>query len=116
MNGGQGGLRVVALDGQGSSGMRPLKDYEAAILLMSLRVFLAGGMIADKIHERQRVVGIGHGPGEVPQGQPADAPVIILNELAIGLLALFLAQDKHLPASIRQAGLMPQIVEVGWEA
>ena len=87
-------LGLVLLHLQGRGRLRALEEHEAAILLVGLRVLLAGRMPLDEVHERQRVVGVGDGAGVVAQRQPADAAMVKLHELAVRLLALLLAQDE----------------------
>ena len=52
------------------------------------------------------MVGVGDGPGVVAQGQPADAAVVELHELAVGLLALLLVQDEAALPRVGQPGLL----------
>ena len=68
-------------------------------------------MGGDKIHQGQRVIGVGHGAVELPQRQAADPPVIILHELAVDLKALLLRQDlRHV---LLVAELALQEFEIG---
>jgi hypothetical protein len=53
-------------------------------------------VIATEIHQPQRVIGVGHRIAELTQTQPAVAAVIVLHELAIGLLALLFGEDEVL--------------------
>src|SRR5438093_13563065 len=51
-------------------------------------------MIADKSHERERVIGVGDRASEIPERHPANATMIKLDELAIGFLTLLFTEDK----------------------
>ena len=63
-----------------------------------------------EIHQRQRVVGVGHRPVELPQGQAADAPVIVLHELAVDLETLLVGQQlRHVAAVAQLAGDVFQV-------
>ncbi len=66
---------------------------ERPIALVRGRPVFIGRMGRDKIHQGQRVIGVGHGAVELPQRQAADPPVIILHEFAVDLEALLVRQD-----------------------
>src|SRR5262249_3543677 len=78
-----GAFRILAVHALGGSSLRALEENEAAVLLVGLRVFLVRRILTHEIHERQRVVGIAHGPAVLAQRQPANAAVIVLHELAV---------------------------------
>src|SRR5262249_44928387 len=42
----------------------------------------------------------------------ANAAVVLLNELAVGLFALFFAEDKTLTIAVGDARLLPKVVEI----
>ncbi len=72
---------------------------------------------ADEIHQGERVVGVLDGLVVPAQGQPGDAAMVELDELAVGLGALV---SRHHPrrrlAARRQSpagGAMAQVVEIG---
>ena len=69
-------------------------------------------MLADEIHKGERVFRVGDGAGVVAEGQPADAAVVELDKLAVGLLALVLAQRERPFGAGRQGGLLFQVVEI----
>ena len=58
---------------------------------MDPEILIAWRMRLDEIHQGQGVVRIGHGTGIAAERQPADAPMVILQELAVGFLALLFA-------------------------
>ena len=87
-------------------GLRAVEDDESPVLLVSLGIFVVGRMFADEIHESQRMVGIGNGPGITVQSQPADAAMIVLDELPVGLLALLLAERKLMARALGHARLL----------
>ena len=63
-----------------------------------------------EIGQRQRVVAVGHRPGELPQRQAANPPVIILHELAVDLHAVLRVEDKGFALG---AGKLPEPIEAG---
>src|SRR5262249_40775768 len=69
----------------------------------------------EKVDEGQGMVRISHGPAVLPQRQPANAAMVVLHEFPIRLLALLLAEDEILLVPLGLGGLMPQMIEVGWE-
>src|SRR5262249_14261633 len=107
-----GGFWLLALDGTGGGRLGALEQDKTAVLLVSLGVLLARRMVADEVHEGQRVVGVGHGPIEMAQGQPAETTVVELHELAISFQALLFAEREGPTSSLGAAGPAAQIVEV----
>src|SRR6266851_7848122 len=93
-----------------------MKHHEAAVLLVGLRVFLVRRMIANEIHESQRMVGVRHGPLKVLQGHPANAAMVKLNELAVRLQALFFVQDEPVALPALFLGLEEEITEISGES
>ncbi len=79
---------------------------------MGLQVFIAGRMSLDEIHEGQRVVGVGDGSGIIAQRQPANAPMVILQKLAVGFLALLLTEHHGAAGFAGHACLLLQIGQV----
>ena len=67
-------------------------------------------MLAAKVHESQRVIRVVHRFGEFSQGQPTDAAVIVLHELAVGVAALGFVQLEILAHA---DALADQVIVVG---
>ena len=65
----------------------------------------SGEWSRDKVHEGQRMVGVGGRAAKLPQRQPAHAAVIELHELAIGLAALLGVQARSVARRRRRPAL-----------
>jgi glutamine amidotransferase len=51
-------------------------------------------MLADEVHEGQAVVGIMGGPTILPQREPAEPPLVVLGELAVGFRTLLFRESE----------------------
>lgn len=74
--------------------LRAMEQDERPVLFMGQRPFVIRRILGAKVHQPQRMIGILHGPLELPQGEPADAAMIKLHELPVDLDTLLLAQLK----------------------
>ena len=68
-------------------------------------------MLADEVHEGQAMVGIVGGPTILTQREPAEPPLVVLGELAVGLRALLFREPKRVPLADH---LTDEIVVVGF--
>ena len=73
---------------------------------------LARRMRRDEIHQFQRVVCVGHCGVELPQGQAANPPVVVLHEFAVDLETLFVSQQ--LRRILGAAQLLRDVFQIGW--
>ena len=112
-------LGPAAFQGQDGGGLGAMEQHEPAELLVRGDVILLVAVAADEVHQGEGVVGILDGLVVAAQGQPGDAPVVELDEFAVGLGAL---RCRHHPrrglAARRLAparGAMAQVVEIGGE-
>ena len=71
-----------------------VEEHEGTVLLVGERPLRVGRMGRHEVHQRQGVIGVGHRPGELPQRQAANPPVIELQELAVDLHALRFVEHK----------------------
>ena len=108
------------LDGDQGLGLGPMELDQAAELLVRGDVVFVVAVPADEVHQGQGMVGVEHGLVVAAQREPGHAAVIELDELAIGLGAVFLVHGPgrrfaagRLPAA---GGTVAEIVEIGGEA
>ena len=80
-----GGFRTILFECRECRCLRAVEQHERTILLVCQNPVLIVTVFAAEIHQSERMVGIFHGTLVFVQSQPADAPVIILNELPVDL-------------------------------
>ena len=88
IDGFDGRLRAGFLELQHGGRLDAVEEHERTVLLVGERPLRVGRMGRHEVHQRQGVIGVGHRPGELPQRQAANPPVIELQELAVDLHAL----------------------------
>ncbi len=87
-----GRFRVRLLELEQGGRLDAVEEHEGPVLFVRNGPLLAWRMVGHKIHQRQRIVGIGDGPGELPQRQAANAPMVELEEFAIDFHALLFVE------------------------
>ncbi len=115
-----GFVGFASFESHRGAGLGAVEEDEAAELFVRLDVILVAAVAFDEVHEREGVFGVEQGLVVLLEGEPGDASLVILDELAVGFetLGAFHGPGGCFGGGDESAvgGAVPEVVEVGGEA